>query len=288
MVSAVLGIIVTYNSRLDDSWINLIELSKIISIIICDNSTDEITLNNNSEFSRKYKLEYKGMDGNKGIAFAQNYGIIHALNNNFEFVFLIDDDSCFSTECLSDLTHSYHTLTSIGRKVGALSARAISAQGIDLSNVKKGPDGYTPCSLLTSSGALIPTSTIKEVGLMDAGLFIDYVDFDWGWRAIYTGYELILADSISFQHALGIGDINICGYKLKNQTPIRHYYQTRNLIRMLGRRHVPLSWKTRQVAASIVKFFLFGFFVKPRKARTIYFIRGLFDGIKRKIGSIGF
>lgn len=277
-------IVVTYNSDVESLKCNLAAMAPHFMIVICDNSTDEQKRNRIRDFTVVANIAYLSMTGNQGIAYAQNKGFIFAKEAGVDFVLLLDDDSVFSPESIRQLANSLISLQSQGHKVGMIGARAFSHQGKDLSNAPIIGGGLTPCSLMTSSGSLIPVSVLVDVGGMDESLFIDCVDFEWGWRALDKGYQLLLNDSIRFQHALGQGEITRMGMTLRVPAPIRHYYQTRNVLRLLARPYIPTKWKIRQVLAILTKFVIFTLFVPPRLARGGFMIRGLLDAIRGRMG----
>ncbi|END16895.1 putative rhamnosyltransferase domain protein, partial [Escherichia coli P0301867.8] len=39
-----------------------------------------------------------------------------------------------------------------------------------------------------SSGSLTKVDVFKKIGLFDEDLFIDYVDYEWGWRALEKNF----------------------------------------------------------------------------------------------------
>ena len=94
-----------------------------------------------------------------------------------------------------------------------------------------------------SSGTLIHRNAIEYVGLFEEPLFIDCVDFEWGWRARSLGVKLLLVREAFFSHTIGDG---LHRYE-QLPSPIRHYYQTRNINYMLTRNYVPKLWKMKQL-----------------------------------------
>lgn len=279
-------IIVTYNSNIESLKYNLIDIISYFTIIICDNSTDEGAQSRIRDFADTAGLVYLSMGGNRGIAFAQNMGITFAQKNGLDFVLLLDDDSRFSPESIQQLSISLISLQAQGLKVGMVGARAFSHEGKDLSNATAVRGGFTPCSLMTSSGSLIPMSALVDIGGMDESLFIDCVDFEWGWRALDKGYQLLLNDNIRFQHTLGQGEITRMGITLRVPAPIRHYYQTRNALKLLTRPYIPMKWKIRQTIAVIAKFIIFPLLVSPRLARGRFMFRGFLDALRGRLGGL--
>lgn len=283
---SVIIIVVSYNSDQVTLESNLTHLASHYQIVICDNSTDSIARQQIEEFCSKHDIVYLRMPGNTGIGFAQNQGIHYARTKKARFVLLLDDDSTFLPEMVDHLVHSFLEASDSGKNIGLLGARARNLSGKDLSNVPPGSNGLSHCPLMTSSGSLIPLEVLRQVGGMDESLFIDYVDFEWGWRAIDKGFQLYLDDNLYFDHHLGEGEVRKFGLTLRIPSPIRHYYQTRNFLLLASRSHVPWRWKLRQGLATLAKLALFPILVEPRTVRGIYLLRGLVDGLFRHTGAI--
>jgi rhamnosyltransferase len=282
---SIMGILVTYNTD-PSAFIELLDrFSTTIPLVVCDNSTDRDIRTRIKGCSDSRNMVYLPMNGNVGIAAAQNRGIEFAKSQNASFVLLIDDDSHLTAAEALQLREAYRQLSASGKKVGAVSARAISAKGQNLSNVPDpGRPGFTRCPLLNSSGTLIALETFTEVGLMNEELFIDLVDFDWGWRALGKGYGLFITEGVRFQHALGVGALQVFGLRGGIPNPIRHYYQTRNTLYLLAQPHVPINWKLRQIINLAIKIVVFPIFITPRLERLAHFSRGTLDALTGTMG----
>lgn len=280
------AIIVTYNSnpiRLEKS-ISLLELQSFI--IVCDNSTDIKVKLEIQEITKKFDIKYINMQGNQGIAKAQNYGLDVAATLNYRFVFFLDDDSIPESGIIKDIIDIYDRLVLRGHKVAAVGASARDINGKDISNALAKDSAVVPCTQMMSSGVLIPLNVIKVVGPMNDSLFIDCVDFDWGWRALSLGYEIFLAKALSFEHSLGQQYIKIGRLRFGVPSPIRHYYQYRNILFMMSKSYVPLSWKIRQICSLFFKLVLFTIFISPRLKRLNYMINGITDWAQNVTGKI--
>jgi len=80
---------------------------------------------------------------------------------------------------------------------------------------------------------LLNMKLIHKIGVMRDEYFIDRVDNEFCFRARRMGFKIVVLPGIDVEHKLGnitIGKIlgkKICLY---NQSPVRAYYRTRNLI----------------------------------------------------------
>jgi rhamnosyltransferase len=282
----ILTIVVSYNTDVASLRANLKHLSLLSEIVICDNSTEDAIRNQLKSLAHSENIHYLSMDGNKGIAYAQNRGIELARRLRVDRVLFMDDDSKPAPDMLPVLTAAYDALAGSGERPGSVGAIAVSHQGEIISNARPTVGAVTRCSLMMSSGTMISMAAIEEVGMMEESLFIGFVDFDWGWRARAVGYELYLANDAYFTHSLGVGVKNILGLKLKVPSPIRHYYQFRNTIWLFSKPYVPLFWRIKQIPTLLVRIILFCLFIPPQEKRLSYMLKGLVDGAVGRTGAI--
>ena len=213
---------------------------------------------------------------NLGIAAAQNLGVNFALRNGQDYVLLLDQDSILEPDYVSTLA-----LFAEKNAWPVVSGRAIDERNRDISNTRIKSRAAIEQRDLMSSGTLISKAAIKKVGLFEEALFIDCVDFEWGWRAQSLGLKLYLVRDACFSHTLGDGQPRY------SQLPssIRHYYQSRNLGYMLQRSYVPLFWKLKQILFAFLKIFKILMFASNKKKRFDYIVQGLLDFTKNHHGA---
>ena len=136
---------------------------------------------------------------------------------------------------------------------------------------------------LTNSGSLIKAKVFIDVGLMDNNLFIDGIDYDLCWRAIfYCSYNFFIIDNIRISHKLGEGDRHLLGKTLKISTPFRTYYQFRNYLILAKKEYVPFKWKILIGIKCAIKYFYFPIFVGPRREYFLNINRGILHGLLEK------
>ena len=276
--SGIVAVIVTYNS--DPA--RLLSLLKVLSqqcaVLVVDNSTQDISRNAIRVVCIQGEVSYLPLGDNLGIARAQNLGIAWARDRAVSDILLMDDDSIPPQSFVSDLLKAR---ASCQIQPMVISARTVDVNGQDISNCPvQNLTGLSPCSDLTSPGALIPVVVFDRVGYFDDSLFIDCVDFDWGWRALALGVPLMLCDSVIVQHRLGEG--SRLGLKIPN--PIRHYYQYRNVLRMIVRSEAPIGWRLSQLIKLPVKLIMIGLVADKKIARLRYAALGVVDFIIGRTG----
>jgi len=234
---------------------------------------------------------------NVGLAAAQNVGIDWARRHGFRHVLLLDQDSEPGAGMVAALRQALQALSAAGP------VAAVGPRFHDLREHRDAPfvrvafplnrklwcDADTAtiaCDFLISSGALIPLAVVDEVGPMDAGLFIDNVDLEWGFRARARGYTLHGVCAATMHHRLGDdrralpfgrGQIVVHG-------PPRLYYMMRNRLLLYRLPHTPRTWIAQDLPRVLAKLFLFGVLVGPRLRNLRCMLRGLIDGVRGRQG----
>lgn len=265
------------------------ELQMTINLILLVDNTPNCK---NEFLSKKAQrnpghLEYISLMHNKGIAYAQNVGIEAIIKHSgFEFIVFFDQDSTPDCKLVNSLYNSFIELNSGVFRIAAVAPVKVNKETklpykpkytTDIDYLNK----YSIRQVASNSGMMISIYALKEVGLMESELFIDFVDYEWCWRANAKNFKIIIVKDLFMQHMLGEGDKRVLFWVLKISKPIRTYYQFRNGISMLRRSYVPASFKSRFLVDLVVKYFVFCLLIKPRKAYLKYMTKGLIDGVFR-------
>jgi rhamnosyltransferase len=134
---------------------------------------------------------------NLGIASAQNIGIREALRQGAQAVAFFDQDSELSAQLLPTLRAA---LAESGAGV-VVPVCSDAATGKEYPSFRLNRFGWpvpvylgcaeepVPVDLAISSGSLAASIVFQKAGLMDDGLFIDYVDFEWWARVRAQGQD---------------------------------------------------------------------------------------------------
>lgn len=280
-------IIVLYNPNLNNIIDNIKNLSQQCDkIYIIDNTPDQ---NLTSFFKAFHNIQYIPLKKNVGIAEAQNITLREIIKQNYDFIFFSDQDSLITKNMIEDLLTKYQFLRTKKIKIGGIGPRPFDK---DLNrnykgSIKKGiniGNNLTEVTEIISSASLIPIQNFKEVGLMDAKLFIDGVDHEWCWRAKKIGnYRFFIDEDSLLSHKLGEGDRKIFGINVHIPTPFRTYYQFRNYFLLSRRNYVPLYWKVSNGIKYFFKFFYYPLFLPQKKLYLKNMLNGIRDGIFRII-----
>lgn len=272
----VFAVIVTYQSDVDRLRKILAILRPQCRVVIADNSLDDEKRRAIAGCAVDGLVDYLSMQGNQGIGAAQNRGIALARTLGADTVLLLDDDSIPADNLLDALITCSKQLGD-GAVVGA---NALDSAGQEISNARNTPGGIVPCRDMMSSGSLIRLPIFDRVGPFDEALFVDGVDFDWGWRATQMGHTLHLCRATAIHHQLGEGRIAGVGYP----SPIRHYFQYRNILGLMRRSYVPWSWRVSQMLKLHAKLLLIPVLMPEKGKRLRFAFAGIRDALLGRVG----
>jgi len=247
------------------------------------------------KLSRKYAAKEIYFSENKGIAYAQQEGMIWAFEEgNADFVIQMDQDSIPDSNLLKSQLSAWKKLTTDGHLVGLVGAQDIDRNtgAVSKAKINKGKkiNPYKELISVTevlSSGSLIPKATFLKVGGPDLKLFIDMVDFEYCWRIGRAGLLIVKNTEGIIFHSLGEGTVEMFGFlKVGLPKPFRHYYAVRNSVYLILYGKAPLYWKFSNTFKIIFKFCVYPFSLPEGKLRFSYISRGIKDGIQKKFNII--
>lgn len=231
------------------------------------------------------RVKYSLMEGNVGIAKAQNAGIQYAMENGYDYVYFLDQDSISPDGIITELLTEFTKLQIEGYKVGGIGPQPYNRETgkAYLASIKKGHpirEGVKEVTELINSASLMSVSLFKDAGMMDESLFIDGVDHELCWRASYLAkYRFFMISSVLLSHKLGEGDQHFFGVTVKIPTPFRTYYQFRNYFYLVRRNYVPIYWKLSNGLKYFGKFFYYPIFCRPKLQYLKFINKGIKDGI---------
>jgi rhamnosyltransferase len=201
-----------------NSYINQVE-----KIIIVDNSelSNEVLLANTS-FKN---FEYIFNNSNIGVAAALNIGAQKAIDQGFEFLLTMDQDSRASIGMVKELL----SIIQSSENVGIASAENLDVDILDLPKLEH---LYIKAVLFTiTSGNLLSLNAYKSAGGFLDKLFIDHVDHEYCLRLNKNNYKVIRTNKVIVYHKLGDTKRRKFFrwiFYPSNHSPLRLYYRTRN------------------------------------------------------------
>ncbi len=220
------AIIVTYNPNLSQLKKCIFSLfPQVEKIIIVKNSSEAL------DFSEDKIIQIQ-LEKNFGIAYAQNRGIEKAFELGSEWILLSDQDTVFPENYVCDFV----------KKIEIFGKNKIYAPTFfnEVKNQKEPvsisfsnaviPEGTEPINVFhaIASGMIFHKSVYERIGGMDEILFIDYVDFEFCWRAKRVGIQTLCFPDIEIQHNLGDSFKTIFGKKITIRSNFRYFYMMRN------------------------------------------------------------
>ncbi len=237
----VCAVIVTYN-RLD------LLKGAIQSLLNQTYQPDILVINNNSTDGTKEYLEsidniHVITQDNVGGAGGFFTGINYAVENGYDFSWVMDDDIVADKDALKNLIDSYRMLVAKGEKIGFLCSTVTSADGYMVNNpsiddVKLNQtyhvswnrflkDGVIAVKSATFVSVLIPCAVSIELGLPIRELFIWGDDTEYTTR-ISRKYDCFLVGKSEIQH-LRVGNKPIRLIDLEDKNRIKmQFYSLRN------------------------------------------------------------
>lgn len=145
-------------------------------------------------------------------------------------------------------------------------------------------------AFVITSGALMDLEVVRQIGPMDAGLFIDYIDHDYCLRARRSGFDIVVSAEARLVHNLGAKREFMVGSKPVRPTfhsPLRLRYMFRNRCRMLARHAAAFPhWALYDCVFTPYNLLRVVLFEDRRLAKLGAAIRGTWDGLLGRSGPI--
>jgi rhamnosyltransferase len=238
---------------------------------------------------------------NLGLAAAQNQGIEHLRQRGITHVLLLDQDSLPAGDMVRELLRVLRALQRAGTPVAAVGPRwrdRLSGRDVPFVRLALGrmvpagaagstDDAVVECDTLVSSGCLIPLAVVDRIGPMDAALFIDQVDTEWGLRAQAAGLGLYGAPRAVLAHGIGESFVRpwfARGRAVPVHSPVRDYYWVRNTIAVIFRRAAPWRWRLLYLVRLPGVILVMATQMPERGRRLSAILRGLRDGLLLRLG----
>lgn len=230
MMCKVAAIIVSYNpdSNLFDS-INLL-LNQVEKMIIVDNGSKEKYVKYIKSINED-KIEIILNKENLGIATALNIGVRKALENGYEWILTMDQDSKASPDMVKKMFNVYNSINREERKDILSIFPNFVDERIQSIEENSNMNSYEYVDADITSGNLLRKEVFEKVGFFDDSLFIDLVDTDFCMRLNEKGIKMIKIRDAVLYHSLGESKTikGILGsFNTSNHSALRRYYMTRN------------------------------------------------------------
>lgn len=219
----VMGIVVLYQP--DQNVIKNIftYLDQVGQLLVIDNSDivdskiiDKIKSLNNINFISYGK--------NLGIARALNHAAQIAIENGYQFLLTMDQDSKAPLNLVSACVSIFESRNNVGL-VTPLHANKYGTHIKPVGKIEK-------VIIAMTSGNLISLDVYKKVGGYDEDYFLDYMDIEYCFKLHLYHYDVIRINDLVLAHnEAALTEISIFNKKIHphNHKPFRWYYKTRNI-----------------------------------------------------------
>lgn len=185
-----LAVVVVYHPNWEDLCSNIQSYPEGVEKIV-------VVANSPLDIGQKSYLQEKSIHliqnpDNKGVATALNQAAELALNEGFDWLLTMDQDSRFGPTNANALQQATH-----------LAPPQTAAIGVESLRRPEPVPRFVPVSFLLQSGTLFHVSIWKALGGFAKSLFIDAVDHEYCLRAKKAGYRIFEYPSIQLIHQLG-------------------------------------------------------------------------------------
>lgn len=247
-------------------------------------------------------IEYIDLGKNLGLGHALNVGFELATRLGVEYVATFDQDSAPSSDLISSLK-SVH----LGLKDCGVDCAAVGPVFFDrredagrktyfpfyfeksgrICTALRGEwaDDIVEADALITSGMLVRADVWSKGVRYDEGLFVDYTDTEWCFRAREKGHKLFGCLSIEMGHAPSDAPpARIFGLSFFRYSPLRRFYYFRNTVSFCLARYVSYAWKIRLASALALRFLVNLMIDKKKLSSLKMMVRGVWDGLRGKTG----
>lgn len=273
------------------------------AIVVVDNASTDGTLDR--IFSKDVTVVRNstnlGMGGAIGIGFAR------AMEQKFDWIWVLDADSVPESDALANLLSFFETLPpSEQEKVCFLGCRLANARGggadhhphlLTASGVERlsvdAEVGHCQCDCFIWSGSLFRMPAVTKIGLPSADYFIDLAELEYGYRARELGLSSYIVFSSVLHQDVGrapgvivrIWRFGPLSLRLYEMSPLRCYYHVRNMLYfwLYQCRPTRPRWVFRSLVHAVVLPGTFAVRPVTHRQQLIACLRGFWDGVTMRM-----
>ena len=263
---------------------------KDFEIVLVDNESNTEKLKNLLKNFKKIKVFQN--DENLGFGAANNIAINYAIQNNFEYLMLLNNDTEVDENFILPLLNIINNDNLIGavqplimnynNKNSIWSAGGYVNKFFGYTSTNKNSNGNLKLDWITGCCMLLKTDLIKKVGLIDENFFAYYEDVDWSLRIKDLGYSLKLVNTSLVYH-YGSKSSENSSFE-GSLSPKVHYLNFKNHLYLL-RKHNDKFNSTGFIIYQLIKLFFYSiyFILRFRFNKLRNICKGLNDGLKLEI-----
>jgi GT2 family glycosyltransferase len=237
---------------------------------------------------------------NKGFTGGNNRGIVYAIDQHYDYLMLLNNDTEVEPNFLDELVRVIHTDSNIGavqpkffflnnkeriwnaggtiiKSLGWVRTVGENRTAKEKYDLPKNTEWITGCCFM------VRTEIVKKIGGLNDRFFIYYEDVEWSLRIQSLGYKLVYCPQSVVYHEAGMSNKKKEKGKEGYLNPIVHFLATRNNILML-RKYTPWYFVGPVIAFQSIKYTgILSYFLVRRRFEKIKFVcNGLKEGIFSK------
>ncbi|HEY5799627.1 MAG TPA: glycosyltransferase family 2 protein [Burkholderiaceae bacterium] len=295
--AAVCAVIVTYRP---DATVLRALLQRLVPQVAHTVVIDNASSIDVAAIAREAGAHCLRQDENLGLAAGFNLGIEWAEKRGASHVLLSDQDSEPAPVMVAKLLAGEARLAQLGKQVAAVGPRFT-----DIKTGRRNPvattgwlylakrdkpqfETFIEASYLISSGVLLRTSVVRQVGPMREELFIDAIDVEWCLRAARHGLRSYTVEDAGMLHDIGESAVRIGPVMRALHSPLRHYYILRNALLLLRDPQLPWRWKVAELLKSLRRIVAYPLLSKQPLQELKWLRRALWDGLRGRSGKCAF
>lgn len=216
------------------------------AVVIDNGSTDDSVTRIQEAFP---DIKLLCNDANLGYAEGNNVGIRHALENEAEYVLLLNDDARVEKDTLSHLATAAAdpTVAAVGGKIKVYeNPERLWAAGECFPREQGFPpdDGRfeVPCEIDYAVGCciLMCRESLRDIGLLNSDFFAVHGEREWCYRARAADYRILYTPEAVVRH-------KVSSSFTSNWSPAYHYLFTRNQLQLWEHQGIiPSNWRCLQ------------------------------------------
>ena len=267
---------------------------KNFKIILIDNEHQKGVFD---ELKKNEKIHIIKNENNEGFAKANNQGIKYSINNGFDYVLLLNNDTVIKNDLIDllikqsiqlnqkiiqplilnyDKTKVWNAGGKINNFFGTFET---IKKGVSFKNFK-GNKNFT--EWFTGCCILIKSEIFDEVGFFDERFFAYYEDIDFSIRLKEHRYSIAMMNDSYLQHFESASSKSI-NQKEGNLSPYVHYLNIRNHIFLL-KKHSKLFNRIGTIFFQSIKIlsYLLYFLIRLRFNKFNIVLKGFIDALNFK------
>lgn len=245
--------------------------SMVDKLIVWENTPESEALS--YRLPESFSAEYLS-DGENSLATAYNYAFRYALENGFDCILTMDQDSVFTDFAV------------YRRRAEKLLQNQIAVITPDLSG-GLASERFSPVGLMLNSGAIVPTGILKRTGGWCEDYPIDNLDIDFSLNVAENGFTVLRCDGSYMEHHQGnVNRIRCFGrdFVCFNYSPLRLYHIFRDVI-IIYRKHGKPDLLRKVIRGYIFRTYFFRVLLleKDKAVKCRAMLCGIWHGIKAEV-----